>query len=139
MHNLESPRPRNDDEALELTLQAKGLNAPRISPSDVEGAIRSEHYFTAADGVVGAMTAAERSVKAIPTELMLLTFCTLVLHNGFTVTGHSSCASPENFDAGVGRDVARKDAIRQVWPHLGYALKSVLHEARAQELRDLQG
>jgi hypothetical protein len=31
----------------------------------------------------------------------------LVLRNGFTVTGESACASPENFDAEIGRKIAR--------------------------------
>ena len=53
----------------------------------------------------------------------MLTFCVLVLRNGFTVTGESACASPENFSAEIGRRVARENAIAKVWPLLGYALK----------------
>ncbi|MFY9438982.1 MAG: Gp49 family protein, partial [Burkholderiaceae bacterium] len=58
--------------------------------------------------------------------LALLTFCVLVLKNGFTVTGESACASPENFDAELGRKIARKNAIDNVWPLMGYALKERL-------------
>ena len=43
--------------------------------------------------------------------------------NGFTVTGESACVSPENFDAAIGRNVARANAINKVWPLMGYALK----------------
>jgi len=58
--------------------------------------------------------------------LSLLTFCVLVLDNGFTVTGESACASPENFDAEIGRKIARQNAVAKVWPLMGYELKSKL-------------
>jgi len=60
--------------------------------------------------------------------LGLLTFCVLVLKNGFTVTGESACASPENFDAELGRKIARQNAINKVWPLMGYALKERMSE-----------
>jgi len=52
----------------------------------------------------------------------------LVLKNGFTVTGESACASPENFDAEIGRKVARANAVQKIWPLMGYELKSKLNE-----------
>lgn len=58
--------------------------------------------------------------------LRLLTFCVLVLRNGFTVTGESACASPENFNADIGRRIARENAINKIWPLMGYALKERL-------------
>lgn len=61
--------------------------------------------------------------------LDLLTFCVLVLQNGFTVTGESACASPENFDAELGRKITRENAVNKLWPLMGYALKQRLHEA----------
>jgi hypothetical protein len=60
--------------------------------------------------------------------LGLLTFCVLVLRNGFTVTGESACASPENFDAVIGRKIARENALNKVWPLMGYALKQSLYD-----------
>ena len=65
---------------------------------------------------------------AVP-ALGLLTFCVLVLKNGFTVTGESACASPENFDAELGRKIARKNAVEKCWPLMGYALKERLSAA----------
>ncbi|WP_026601486.1 Gp49 family protein [Methylomonas sp. 11b] len=62
-------------------------------------------------------------------SLGLLTYCTLVLQNGFTVTGESACASPENFDAEVGRKIARQNAINKIWPLMGYELKQRIFEA----------
>lgn len=61
-------------------------------------------------------------------ELGLLTFCVLVLKNGFTVTGESACASPENFDDELGRKIARQNAVDKMWPLMGYALKQKLFD-----------
>ena len=119
-----------NDNQVENEIQAKGLIAPRITPGDIEANIASEHYFTAQHGVDGAMAALELHQRhangSIPTSLGLLTFCVLVLRNGFTVTGESACASPENFDAEIGRKIARQNAVNKVWPLMGYALRSQL-------------
>ena len=112
------------DREFEQLLQAKGLNAPRITPDMVQANIASEHYFTAREGVYGAGT--EESVP--PEALGLLTFCVLVLQNGFTVTGESACASPENFDAEAGRIAARRNAENKIWPLMGYELKCRLSQ-----------
>ena len=53
-----------------------------------------------------------------------LTVCVLTLKNGFTVTGESACASPENFDAELGRKIARQNAVNKVWPLMGYELRT---------------
>ena len=103
-------------------IEAKGMTAPRITPAAIEANIVSEHYFTAADGHAGAN---EHTLDA-DHPLNLLTFCVLVLRNGFTVTGESACASPENFDAEIGRKVARAQAVSKIWPLMGYELKSQL-------------
>ena len=65
-----------------------------------------------------------------PDELCQLTFCVLVLRNGFTVTGESACASPENFNADIGRRIARENAVAKIWPLMGYALRNQLSEVR---------
>lgn len=123
-----------EDQQIEQEIQAKGLTAPRVTPADVEANIVSEHYFTAGDGVAGAVACDpdfnaltdEERVISPPSELDLLTFCVLVLRNGFTVTGESACASPENFDAELGCKRARQNAVAKVWPLMGYALKDRL-------------
>lgn len=71
------------------------------------------------------------ATPAAPPALGLLTFCVLVLRNGFTVTGESACASPENFKADIGRRVARDNAKQKVWPLLGYVLREQLHREQA--------
>lgn len=117
------------DQAVEQEIQAKGLTAPRITPAEIEANIDSEHYFTAADGSLHKPSDTVWDVGAygaIPPSLSLLTFCVLVLRNGFTVTGESACASPENFDAELGRKIARQNAVSKVWPLMGYHLKCQL-------------
>ncbi len=131
------------DQTIEQEIQAKGLNAPRITPADIEANIKECHYFTAFDGVDGADIGRLRAqdpnepltldalsddpvAALMQSPLQLLTFCVLVLRNGFTVTGESACASPENFDAEIGRKIARENAINKVWPLMGYELRSTL-------------
>lgn len=116
-----------NDQAIEQEIQAKGLTAPRVTPSSIEATIASEHYFTAFDGVNGANSGVGAAWCA-PKALDLLTFCVLVLKNGFTVTGESACASPENFDADLGKKIARANAVTKVWPLEGYLLKQMLHQ-----------
>lgn len=117
------------DQQIENEIQAKGLTAPRVTPAEIEGEIYSEHYFTAADGDEAD---SETSVQigdhdgAAVNALRLLTFCVLVLENGFTVTGESACASPENFDAELGRTIARRNAVAKIWPLLGFRLRDKL-------------
>lgn len=118
-----------DNQQIENEIQAKGLTAPRITPADIDENIVKEVYFTAAEGIAGhAMMNGYRN-KTVTQEHTLLTFCVLTLRNGFTVTGESACASPENFDSAIGRKIARENAINKVWPLMGYELKSKLSKA----------
>lgn len=143
MHNVNSPD--TSDAGIERLIQAKGKTAARVTPADIEAEIDSEHYFTAAQGVDGADIERIRAQDQAATltlapmaddpqiwrtgqftPLHLLTFCVLVLRNGFTVTGESACASPENFDAEIGRRVARENAVQKIWPLLGFRLRDKL-------------
>lgn len=117
------------DLQIEQDIQAKGLSAPRILPADIEANIACEYFFTAADGVVGEAND-PRVRRTVDKSLHLLTFCTLVLKNGFTVTGESACASSENFDADIGRRIARQNAVNKIWPLMGYELRSKLTERK---------
>lgn len=122
---------------IEQEIQAKGLTAARVTPANIEANIASEHYFTAGDGYCGAASlelpeSNDSEPPSIwpPEQLDLLTFCVLVLRNGFTVTGESACASPENFNAEIGRKIARENAINKIWPLMGYELRTKLAQAQ---------
>lgn len=117
------------DQTIEKEIQAKGLTAPRVTPADIEANIASEHYFLASDAMQQ-----ERAVHVsdaigwVLGSTQLLTICILKMRNGFTVTGESACASPENFDAELGRKIARENAVKKIWPLLGYQLKERLYQ-----------
>ncbi len=114
------------DISVEDEIQAKGLTAPRVTPTDIQAEIVGEHYFTAEQGARHADAKNPLDFGDIPENLGLLTFCVLRLRNGFTVTGESACASPENFDAAIGRRIARENAVEKVWPLLGFRLRDKL-------------
>lgn len=119
-------------------IEQRASKAPRVTPADVEAAIKTEHYFTAEDGVLSKLMEDQRAGvrDSLDCSLGLLTICVLVLHNGFTVTGESACASPENFDAEIGRKVARQNAINKVWPLLGFRLRDRLMAAQLVQVGD---
>ena len=94
------------EQDIENEIQEKKLTAPRITPADIDAAIAEEDYHVF--------------------EKTCLTVCCLTLANGFTVTGESACASPENFDAEIGRKIARENARNKIWPLEGYRLKQQL-------------
>lgn len=112
-------------EALSATeaLGAKGATHPRVSLDDMKVKIEREHYFTAG-AAVKALSPVE--VDELDGPLDLLTICILVMRNGFSVIGKSAPASPENFDAEKGKTFAYEDAIKQLWPLEGYALRERL-------------
>jgi hypothetical protein len=90
----------------ENEIQAKGLNAPRLTPEKIDAEIIGEDYHV------------------FPGTTM--TVCCLTLRNGYNVVGESAAASPENFDAEIGRKIARKNAREKIWPLEGYLLKEGL-------------
>jgi len=95
-----------NDSEIEREIQAKKLTAARVTPDRI------------ASRVVGA------DYHVFPGSQ--LTVCCLTLANGFTVTGESACASPENFDAELGRKIAYQKAVDKIWPLEGYLLRQKL-------------
>jgi hypothetical protein len=114
--------------AIEKEIQDKGLNAPRVKPTDIDALIIDELYFTAYEASIGQDVSPQERPQVATQAHGLLTFCVLTLRNGFTVTGESACASPANFNAEIGRKVARENARAKIWPLEGYLLKQRLYE-----------
>lgn len=119
--------------------------APSVTEGAIAAAIVGEYYFTALEGVAGAQAIARAAklavglseadagavlqpviVKAMP-SLAYVTLCVLVLANGYRVVGVSVPAAHQNFDADKGKKYARENAVAQVWPLMGYALRERLH------------
>lgn len=107
-------------------------SAPRVTPDSIEANISSEYYFTAENGIIGKIETRGSVPYCYESSLGMLTFCVLVLRNGFTVTGESVCVSTKNFDAELGRKIAREKAVSKIWSLMGYALKDRLFDDAAK-------
>src|SRR5260221_4094303 len=92
-----------NDKEIETEIQSKGLPAPRLTPEQIDATIAGEAYHVFAGSN--------------------LTVCCLTLRNGFTVTGESACVSAEDFDAELGRKIARGHARDKIWQLEGYLLR----------------
>lgn len=101
----------NKEKELGQKINDKGLNAPRITPDHIDSVINEKSFH-----VFGGTC---------------LTVCCLTLLNGFTVTGESACASPANFDKGIGEEIAFKNARDKIWALEGYLLKQMLFANRS--------
>ena len=118
-------------EELELYIEGHQLNKPRVTQDAIEENIVSEYYFTAGNGIDGAMLEALPGTPySYEKSLDNVTFCVLVLQNGFKVVGiNEGPVSFDNFDATLARKFAREDAIEQIWPLMGYALAERLNSS----------
>lgn len=110
--------------------------APRVSVADIEAAIADKFFLSGAllaeaslqhGGVVCALSR-EQHIDKYP-SLDTLTICVVVLKNGWTVIGKSAPVSAANFSAALGHQFAYEDAVRQLWPLMGYALRDKLAAA----------
>jgi len=121
----------DDDRAAEKV--AKG---PRVSLKQIEGSIAEEYSFVLGNAI-DAINIVDRLALEHPTRLM--TICVLVMQNGFTVIGTSSPAAPENFNEDLGKKFARDNAIRQLWPLMGFALRERLAKRSKPPVGPLAG
>lgn len=96
--------------------------APRVTLANIEGAIAERHDFTASAALSGLGQPHDASLN-------LLSICILVMKNGFSVIGKSAPASPENFNAELGRKYAYENAVRELWPLMGFSLRDRLSQA----------
>lgn len=127
----------SNDQQIEQMIQDKGKTAPRVTPDMVDAEIESIWFINGATGVVPDDFQPPVGTRS---PLNQLTFCVLVLKNGFTVTGESACASPENYDEEIGRKIALGNAKQKIWGHLGFRLRDQLQtEAHAAEYEALHG
>ena len=96
-----------NEQQTETRIKAAGLKAPRLKPDHIDAVIVDEKYHVFPE--------------------TCLTICMLTLRNGFTVTGESACADARNFNAEIGRDIAKGNARRRIWALEGYLLREKLH------------
>ncbi len=88
----------------ELNTRLERSPAPRVTPEMLDAVIAERTFYVH----------------------NLLTVCVLDLVNGFTVTGESACASPENYNREIGEKIAYDMARNKIWALEGYLLKSKL-------------
>ena len=100
-------------------LSAKGATAPRVSVPKIEHQMGSVVYINLGDAI-------ERTGQDASAHSHLMTLCVITMRNGFVEVGKSAPASPENFDREKGKIFAHEDAVRNLWPKLGYALRDTL-------------
>lgn len=93
-------------------------SVPRVTLDAIEANIVSEYFFTASQGVAGRCHVLGTPTFVHEMSLDLLTFCVLVLKNGFVVTGE--CVNPKCFDGEIGKSRARENAIGKVWSLMSY-------------------
>jgi len=87
-------------------------NAPRITPADLDANIVHTEV-----------------VKHITHSGQILRWAILTTRNGFAVTGRPSASvSPLNDNAEIGETVAIENAKNELWPLMGYELRSKLAE-----------
>lgn len=96
-----------NEQEIEQAIADNGLNAARVSPERIEQVIVKEDYYVFPGTTV--------------------TVCLLTLANGYGVVGSSACAAPENFNAELGRKIARGNARDQIWALEGYLLREALY------------
>lgn len=96
------------EQAIEQEIQAKNLNAPRLTPADIDSAIESKAFHVFPGTTV--------------------TVCCITLTNGFNTIGYSAAASIENFDLEIVQKIAFENARQHIWQLEGYLLKQRLHQ-----------
>jgi len=102
----------SSEQEIEQEIQEKGLTAPRLTPELIDQTIKTSDFHVFSDSC--------------------LTVCCITLQNGFTVTGESACASPENFNAEIGEKIAYDNARNKIWMLEGYLLKQKLSELESK-------
>ena len=93
---------------IEAQIQAKNLNAPRLTPADIDAQIKYCEYWI------------------VPNTTT--TVCAMILQNNFVIIGTSAAASMANFDQKIGEQIAHTNAREQIWALEGYLLKQKLYE-----------
>jgi len=96
------------DDEIEQYIIENDLNAPRLTPDDINNQIKKiqYHHFPDTNVVV----------------------CAITVTNGYVVLGDSSCVSSSNFDERLGQEIAFKNATDEIWNVEGYRLKQYLFD-----------
>lgn len=99
------------DQTTEQLIQAEGANvAPRVTVEDIQANIADVEF-----------------VKHTSKSGQVLRWCIITARNGYAVAGRPSVSvSAENDRQLVGQKVAYENAVHELWPLMGYELRSKL-------------
>lgn len=120
---------------LEVRLQEIST-APRITAEDVEKNIKTCYFTTAYQAASSSETQKATQSRHDPygapidEALQVVTLAIVTTHSGFTVIGMSGCADPKNFNKEIGQEIAKRNAVSQLWGHMGYMLQQQLYQVR---------
>ena len=102
------------DKDIEQEIQDKGLSAPRVTLADLKANIQHVEI-----------------VKHISFRGQVMRWAVITTENGFAVVGKPSCAvSAENDDVELGEKIAIENTESELWPLMGYELKSRLSTSK---------
>lgn len=105
-----------DDIVTEGMIQARGLNARRVSLDELHDSIKSVEI-----------------IRHRIESGSVLRFAILTMDNGFTVTGRPSVSvSPENDNDEVGVKIAIQNAVFELWPYVGFRLVESKFNSKAE-------
>lgn len=79
-----------------------------------ENMIQSKHFFSGKDGVMGSVVEPGEYTPTIDPRLKMVTFCVMVLKNGYLIVGEASCANPDNYCYETGKSCAEEAAFDKV-------------------------
>lgn len=102
-----------EEREIERMIAAKGLKGRRLTHEQIDAQVAGEQYYRFPNTTV--------------------TVCCLTLRNGFNTIGHAASVSAENFDAEIGRIIARNNARQKVWELEGYLLATSEHQRRGAD------
>jgi len=118
----------------------------RVTMEAIEKHIIAEHYFSAYEGRMGSIVEGtyQSMGKGAGSDtdlesLKTMTFCVLVLENGYSVHGACDCLDPAKYNPDIAKTVARQNAIKQIWPLMGYEVKTRAHHQEQMAEGDVLG
>src|SRR5688572_7498867 len=103
----------------------------RVTLDELEASIKEERYVNLGHALDAEGRTLDGTLDTLYSSAAYrTTLCVLVLDNGIVVVGKSACIDDRLFDAQIGREIARRDAIAQVWPLLGMRLADKIFTAK---------
>lgn len=97
----------------------------RVSLADIDANIAEVHFMNL-ENALFKTGAIKGPLGTHPSAVY--TYCIIVMKNGYVVDGYSAAADPANYDAKIGQQFAYDQAIKKIWPLLGFQLRDKLYE-----------